>query len=87
MDAPYTIRVRASAERELRSLPKKDNRRVTKRLQALASDPRPHGVVKLAGEEGYRVRQGDYRILYTIDDLSRVVEVTRIRHRREVYRS
>jgi mRNA interferase RelE/StbE len=86
MGAPYTVRVKDSAERELRKLPKKDNQRVINRLQALGSDPRPPGAVHLAGEDAYRVRQGDYRIVYTIDDLNGIVLVTKIRHRREVYR-
>jgi len=86
MGAPYTVRVKDSAERELRKLPRKDNQRVLNRLQALASDPRPPGAVHLAGEDAYRVRQGDYRIVYTIDDLNRIVLVTKIRHRREAYR-
>jgi len=87
MGATYTVRVKDSAERELRRLPKQDARRIGKRLQGLASDPRPSGSVRLTGEDAYRVRQGDYRMVYTIDDRNRLVEVTRIRHRREVYRS
>ena len=86
MDAPYIVRVRDSAERELRGLSPKDNQRVIRRLQALASNPRPPGVVKLAGQEGYRVRQGDYRILYEVDDANRTVTIAKVRHRREVYR-
>jgi mRNA interferase RelE/StbE len=61
--------------------------RIVARIQALASTPRPHGSRKLAGEEErYRIRQGAYRIVYTVDDAARVVEVFKIGHRREVYR-
>lgn len=86
MVATYTVRVKASAERELRKVPKEENQRIINRLQRLASDPRPPGCLKLTGEDAYRVRQDDYRIVYTKDDRNRVVEITRIRHRREVYR-
>jgi mRNA interferase RelE/StbE len=55
-------------------------------LAALAADPRPPGCQKLATGDGYRVRQGDYRIVYTVDDEDRVVEVYKIGHRREIYR-
>jgi mRNA interferase RelE/StbE len=52
----------------------------------LAVDPRPRGIVKLAGSDDYRVRVGDYRIVYAVDDAEQVVIVARIAHRREVYR-
>jgi mRNA interferase RelE/StbE len=84
--APYNLLIKRSAERELRSLPKGDLRRIIRRIESLAEDPRPSACEKLFGEDGYRVRQGDYRILYTIDDASRSVEVYKIGHRREVYR-
>jgi len=56
------------------------------RLESLASVPRPSGCKKLrGGENHWRIRVGDYRIVYTIDDRKRLIEVTRIRHRRDVY--
>jgi mRNA interferase RelE/StbE len=55
-------------------------------IDALADAPRPPGVVKLAGRDDYRVRVGDYRIVYAVDDAERLVLVARIAHRREVYR-
>jgi mRNA interferase RelE/StbE len=78
--------VRPSATRELDSIPKKILQQITKRLQALAENPRPPGCDKLSGQERYRVRQGDYRIVYGIDDSAKVVDVVKIAHRREVYR-
>jgi mRNA interferase RelE/StbE len=82
----YSLAVKRSAERELRSLPKADLRRVVARLQGLAERPRPPGCEKLSGEERYRIRQGDYRIVYAVDDEARSIEVVKIGHRREVYR-
>lgn len=86
MAAPYTVRVKDSAERELRKLPKEDIQRILKRLQQLAIQPRPPACKKLAGQEGYRVRQGDYRILYIVNDAQHLIEIYRIAHRRKVYR-
>jgi len=82
----YDLFVKKSAERELRALPKHDLRRVTKRLQALSHNPRPQGCEKLSGHDQYRIRQGDYRIVYAIDDGAHVVTLVKIGHRREVYR-
>ena len=82
----YSLVVKKSAERELRALPKVDLRRITDRPRGLAQDPRPQGHEKLSGQEHYRVRQGDYRVVYAIDDDHRVVTIVKIGHRREVYR-
>jgi len=82
----YDLVVKKSAERELRALPKQDLRRVTERLQGLSRNPRPPGCEKLSGHDQYRIRQGDYRIVYAIDDAAHVVTLVKIGHRREVYR-
>jgi len=82
----YSLVVKKSAERELRALPKVDLRRVTDRLRGLAQDPRPPGHEKLSSQEHYRVRQGDYRVVYAIDDDHYVVTIVKLGHRREVYR-
>jgi mRNA interferase RelE/StbE len=60
--------------------------RITAAIDALAVDPRPAGVVRLAGRDDYRIRVSDYRIAYAVDDAERIVIVARIAHRREVYR-
>ncbi len=60
--------------------------RIAAAIEALADEPRPHGVVKLAGRDDFRIRVGDYRIVYAVDDAERVVLVARIAHRRDVYR-
>ncbi|MGH9352454.1 MAG: type II toxin-antitoxin system RelE family toxin [Terriglobia bacterium] len=84
--ANYRVSVAASVIKEIRAIPKKDRQRITFRMQSLASDPRPSGCEKLSGEHRYRVRQGDYRILYSIDDSTEMVDIVKVAHRREVYR-
>lgn len=87
MTGSYSVVVKRSAERELGALPKPDLRRVTERIRGLATEPRPVGCEKLSGQDRYRVRQGDYRIVYAVDDGKGLVEVVKIGHRREIYRS
>ena len=86
MTGSYSLLIKKSAERELRALPKEDLRRVVERIRGLAHTPRPHGNEKLSGQERYRIRQGDYRVVYAIDDEARMIESIKIGHRREVYR-
>lgn len=78
--------MKRSAERELRALQKSDVKRVTEQIKNLALDPRPAGCQKLSHQERYRLRQGDYRIVYSIDDGTRTIHIVKIGHRREVYR-
>ena len=84
--ASYRILLKRSAAKELEGLPVKDRRRVVRRIQTLADDPRPTGCEKLSGQEKFRLRQGDYRILNSIDDAGSEVTVVKIGHRRDVYR-
>jgi mRNA interferase RelE/StbE len=84
--ASYELLIRRSAAKELEALPLKDRKRIAAKIQALSLNPRPQGVEKLSGEEKYRLRQGDYRLLYEIDDPAGVVTLVRIGHRRDVYR-
>ena len=84
--ASYSLEIKRSAAKELAALPKQDRVRIITRIQALAHEPRPAGCEKLSGQERYRVRQGDYRILYEIHDDVLIVMVVRIGHRRDVYR-
>ena len=74
------------ASKEVEVLPKADRERVYALLRALAENPRPKGVKKLNPGPTWRVRVGDYRIIYEIDDVTQVVRVQRVAHRREVYR-
>lgn len=84
--ASYRLRIKESAAKELEATPKKDRERIAAKIKRLGSTPRPPGSEKLSGEEKYRIRQGDYRILYLIDDASSTIMVVKIGHRRDVYR-
>jgi mRNA interferase RelE/StbE len=84
--ASYNILFTRSAAREFERVPTKDRQRIVTRIGALANNPRPVGAEKLSADEKYRIRQGDYRILYEILDADLIVTVVRIGNRREVYR-
>jgi mRNA interferase RelE/StbE len=84
--ALYNIRIKRSAAKEIEGLPVKDRKRVVTRIQSLAENPRPMGSEKLSGEEKYRLRQGDYRILYEIVDADLIVTVVKVANRRDVHR-
>jgi mRNA interferase RelE/StbE len=84
--ASYRLLIKPSATKELEALPLKDRRRVVRRVRALAENPRPPGSEKLTGLELYRVRQGDYRVLYEVVDAAATVTIIKIGNRREVYR-
>ncbi len=84
--ASYDLSIKPSAVKELKKLPLRDRRRIVDRIFELSSRPRPVGCEKLSGRERYRVRQGDYRVLYSVDDEAREVTVFKIGHRGEVYR-
>jgi mRNA interferase RelE/StbE len=82
----YALAFKPSAEKELRKLARDAIPRVVDAIHALAEEPRPHGCVKLSGSQSWRIRIGDYRVIYDIDDKSRQIDVLHIGHRREVYR-
>jgi mRNA interferase RelE/StbE len=85
--ASYRLEVKRSAEKEIRSLSPETVDRVWLRIKALTTNPRPRGCKKLSGDvPGYRLRAGDYRIIYEIDDAEGLVSVRQVRHRREAYR-
>ena len=84
--ASYSLQIKPSAAKELSALPKKDRARVVGKIQGLATDPRPQGCERLSGHDLYRIRQGDYRILYTLNDAALLVVIYKIGHRRKVYR-
>jgi mRNA interferase RelE/StbE len=85
--ARYKLLIKPSAAKEIESAPKKDRLRIIKRIQELSSDPRPPGCEKLSGhDDKYRVRQGTYRIVYTISDVDLVICIVKVGHRKEVYR-
>jgi mRNA interferase RelE/StbE len=85
--ARFELRFKPSLAKDLRGIPKPEVRRILGRIDALREEPRAPGCEKLAGADGlYRVRQGNWRIVYTILDEQVVVEVVRVGHRVEVYR-
>lgn len=82
----YEVRLHPEAARAYRRLHAALRDRITAAVDGLANDPRPPGTPRLAGRDDDRIRIGDYRIVYAIDDRERVVIIARIAHRREVYR-
>jgi mRNA interferase RelE/StbE len=82
----YSVELKVSARKELERLPAKLTQRIFPKLEGLASEPRPAGCKKLkGGQREWRIRVGDYRVVYTIDDEKLLISVMRIRHRSEVY--
>lgn len=85
--AEYRVLLKQSAAKELDAIgTRQDRRRLVRRIESLAEEPRPAGSRKLSGRYQYRLRQGDYRIVYSIDDAKREVVVVKIGHRKEIYR-
>lgn len=83
----YRVELKPAAEESLAKAPKAQRKRIGKKIDQLANDPRPRGVEKLAGQENlYRVRAGDYRIIYQIHDDVLLVVVVRVGNRGDVYR-
>jgi mRNA interferase RelE/StbE len=85
--ADYSVTFARSARKELEKLPLPVARRVIKLIEALAKAPRPPGVIRLQGNKNlWRIRIGDYRVIYSIDDAARVIDISVVRHRRDAYR-
>jgi len=83
----YRVLIKKSAADELHQIPKRDLRRIVERIRSLGKEPRPYGYEKLSTQERYRIRKGDYRIVFSIDDAVRIVEIFKIGHRSEIYRT
>jgi mRNA interferase RelE/StbE len=82
----YRVLYDTRIEKDLRPIPQRDRETILRRIEKLSTQPRLHGVEKLEGVPGYRLRSGDYRILFTVNDPAKSVTIYRIKHRREVYR-
>ena len=83
----YKVLIKPSAIKELEAIPlKKDRQRIALRIKSLGDDPRPAGCQKVSGHDRFRLRQGQYRILYEINDNILIVYVVKIGHRKDVYR-
>ena len=84
--AEYEIYFKESVWKELKRIPKNDLKRILSRIEILGDEPRPTGCEKLTGHELFRVRQGNYRIVYSIQENELTVWITKVGHRRNVYR-
>ncbi len=82
----YSLFILPRAQKELAALPTQQLKVAESRIESLRENPRPPGCKKLADRRGWRIRFGDYRILYTIDDPSRTITITNVGNRREIYR-
>ncbi len=83
----YKVSIKRSAVKEIEAIPqKKERQRIIRRIGQLAKDPRPPGSQKLSGNDKYRVRQGSYQIVYSIQDYELIVVVVKVGHRKDVYR-
>jgi mRNA interferase RelE/StbE len=84
--AVYSIFLKDSVRKDLDAIPKNDLQRIIEKIGSLAENPRPVGCEELSGQERYRLRQGNYRIIYSIQDTELTIWVVKVGHRREVYR-
>lgn len=84
--AAYRIFFKKSVKKDFLSIPQKDLKKILDKIKSLGNDPRPAGCEKLSGKEKYRIRQGWYRIIYSIQDYELTIYVVKIGHRKEVYR-
>ena len=84
--AKYNILIKPSAVKEIENIPRKDRVRIIQKIQGLANNPRPQGCENLAGENRYRIRQGVYRIVYSVSDRELHIIVVKVGHRRDVYK-
>jgi mRNA interferase RelE/StbE len=84
--AKYEILIRPSVKKDVKNIPKADLQRIMERISNLQDDPRPRGCVKLSGLDYYRIRQGDYRIVYEIGDARLIVIIVKVGNRKDVYR-
>jgi mRNA interferase RelE/StbE len=84
--AEYEIYFKESVEKDFRTISKKDLKKIIRRIEELSEDPRPPGHEKLTGQERYRVRQGLYRIIYSVRDKELTIWIVKVGHRKDVYR-
>jgi mRNA interferase RelE/StbE len=82
----YSLFILRRAQRELSSLSKNDYKKIKKAILSLGDTPRPSGCSKLVGRDGWKIRVGNYRVIYEIDDTVKTITILHIGHRRDVYR-
>lgn len=83
--AQYKVFFKKSVEKDFKSIPKKELLRILDKIESLQDNPRPVGSQKLTGQERYRLRQGNYRIVYSVQDYELTVWVVKVGHRKEIY--
>lgn len=86
MESTYQIEAQPELTKQMRGIPHHEQDRIMAKIDGLATDPRPAGVEKLSGVEGWRIRIGNYRVVYRIDDTTRVIVITRVGQRGSIYR-
>ena len=84
--AAYRISFRASVMKDLKKIPRNDLRKIMKKIKGFGDNPRPHGCEKLTSQERYRIRHGNYRIVYSIQDDELTVWIVKVGHRKDSYR-
>jgi mRNA interferase RelE/StbE len=82
----YKVEIKKSAQKEIENLPSVMLKKIVAKIQSLSSEPRPNGSKKLTSDEKYRLRVGDYRILYSIEDDKLIIFVVKVGHRKSVYK-
>ena len=82
----YSIRFSESVHKDIKKIPQNDVKKILEHIDSLAIEPRPYGYKKLKGQENYRIRQGNYRIIYSIRDIELMILILTIGHRKDVYR-
>jgi mRNA interferase RelE/StbE len=82
----YNIRFSESVHKDIKKIPQNDVKKILEHIDSLAIEPRPYGYKKLKGQENYRIRQGDYRIVYSIRDIELIILILTIGHRKDIYR-
>jgi mRNA interferase RelE/StbE len=82
----YKVYFKSSVEKDFRVIPQKYIKQILQRIKSLSSDPRPPGCEKLTGQDRYRIRQGRYRIVYSIQDNELTIWVVAVAHRKDIYR-
>ncbi|MFU8848759.1 MAG: type II toxin-antitoxin system RelE family toxin [Opitutales bacterium] len=83
----YRIVIKKSAAKEIERIEKRDRIRIIEKIRSLAEDPHPVGSKKLSGQEKYRIRQGNYRILYQVKNEELIINVVKVGHRRDIYKN
>ena len=82
----YAIVFEKNIKKQLKSIPLKDSKKIIELIESLADEPRPNGAERLQGRRGYRIRYGNYRIVYAIDDGKLIIYVIDVDHRKDIYR-